>query len=118
MTSGIKTIIYPVEDLGRAKALFGRFLGVDPYMDEPYYVGFRVGDQDIGLDPNGHARGLTGPVAYWHVADIHESFKLLVDTGAAEKTAIEDVGGGKLVATLADPDGNTIGLIQTPDSAR
>jgi len=46
------TIIYPVEDLNRAKALFSKLLGVKPYVDESYYVGFKVGYQDIGLYPN------------------------------------------------------------------
>lgn len=64
MTSGMKTMIYPVRDLVRAKALYGSLLGVAPSMDEPYYAGFRVGDQEVGLDPNGHSQGLTGPVGY------------------------------------------------------
>lgn len=70
MTEGIRTIIYPVKDIVRAKGLFSKFLGVKPSMDEAYYVGFIVGGQDIGLDPNGHSQGMTGPVGYWHVDDI------------------------------------------------
>jgi predicted enzyme related to lactoylglutathione lyase len=114
MTSGIKTVIYPVKDLAQAKALYGNLLGVEPDMDEAYYVGFRVGDQDIGLDPHGHSKGMTGPVGYWHVDDINESLKGLVEAGAVEQQAIQDVGGGKLVASVTDADGNGIGLIQTP----
>jgi predicted enzyme related to lactoylglutathione lyase len=113
MTSGIKTVIYPVKDLAQAKALYGSLLGVEPDMDEAYYVGFRVGDQDIGLDPHGHSKGMTGPVGYWHVDDINESLKGLVEAGAVEQQAIQDVGGGKLVASVTDADGNGIGLIQT-----
>ena len=114
MTSGIKTVIYPVKDLAQAKALYGNLLGVEPAMDEAYYVGFRIGDQDIGLDPHGHSKGMTGPVGYWHVDDINESLKGLLDAGAVEQQAIQDVGGGKLVASVTDADGNGIGLIQTP----
>src|SRR4249920_1967270 len=114
MTSGIKTILYPVKDLARAKALYSNLLGVEPDMDEPYYVGFRVGDQDFGLDPNGHSKGMAGPIGYWHVDDINESLKGLLDAGAVELQAIQDVGGGKLVASVTDPDGNVIGLIQAP----
>lgn len=112
MTEGVKTIIYPVTDLARAKALYGAFLGVEPAMEEPYYVGYRVGDQDIGLDPNGHGRGLTGPLAYWHVPDIRESLQALLDAGAQPMHEVRDVGGGKLIASVKDPDGNPIGLIQ------
>jgi predicted enzyme related to lactoylglutathione lyase len=112
MTSGINTIIYPVKDLARAKALYGGLLGVDPQMDEAYYVGFNVAGQDIGLDPHGHSKGMTGPVSYWHVDDINESLKVLLDAGAVAQQAIQDVGGGKLVASVTDADGNVIGLIQ------
>ena len=70
MTKGIKTIIIPVRDLTAAKALYRTALDVEPYADRPYYVGFRVGDQEIGLDPNGHNHGMTGPVGYCHVDDV------------------------------------------------
>ena len=105
MTSGIKTVIYPVKDLAQAKALYGNLLGVEPAMDEAYYVGFRIGDQDIGLDPHGDSKGMTGPVGYWHVDDMNESLKGLLEAGAVEQQAIQDVGGGKLVASVTDADG-------------
>ncbi len=114
MTSGIRTIIYPVTDLARAKALYGALLGVAPNLDEAYYVGFRVGDQDIGLDPNGHSQGMTGPIGYWGVDDIAESLKQLLDAGAEAQQEVKDVGGGKLIASVKDADGNIIGLIQAP----
>ena len=112
MTSGIKTVIYPVKDLALAKALYGAILGVEPDMDEPYYVGFSVGGQHIGLDPNGHKNGMTGPVGYWHVENIHQSITGLLAAGAVEHQAIQDVGGHRLVASVTDADGNVIGLIQ------
>ena len=114
MTSGIRTIVFPVKDLARAKTLFGTLVGAAPYADEAYYVGLRVGDQEIGLDPNGHSQGMTGPVGYWHVEDIEKSLELLLDAGAETQQAVRDVGGGKLVATVTDPDGNVIGLVQSP----
>src|SRR5712692_10113389 len=114
MTEGIKTIIYPVKDLARAKALYGKLLDVKPDMDEAYYVGFSVGGQHIGLAPQGHAQGMTGPVGYWHVDDIRKSVKLLLDAGAQTQQEIKDVGGGKLIASIKDPDGNVIGLLQAP----
>jgi predicted enzyme related to lactoylglutathione lyase len=114
MTEGLKTIIYPVNDIARAKTLYGKLLGVKPTMDEAYYVGFRVGDQDVGLDPNGHSQGMTGPIGYWHVDDIKKSLKLLLQSGAQAQQEIKDVGGGKLIASVKDADGNVIGLIQSP----
>jgi predicted enzyme related to lactoylglutathione lyase len=114
MTTGIRTVIYPVKDLAGAKTLYAELSGAAPYADEPYYVGFRVGDQEIGLDPNGHSQGMTGPLGYWHVDDIKESLELLLDAGAEEQQAIRDVGGGKRIATVKDADGNVIGLLQSP----
>src|SRR5829696_3541924 len=83
MTEGVKTIMYPVTDLASAKTLYGELLGVEPYMDEPYYVGFNIEGQNIGLDPHGHSEGMTGPVAYRHVNDIEERLQALLDAGAA-----------------------------------
>lgn len=60
MNQGVRTFIYPVKDIARAKTLYSKLLGIEPYADEAYYVGFRVGDQEIGLDPNGHNAGMTG----------------------------------------------------------
>lgn len=112
MSEGIQTVIYPVMDLARAKAMFTALLGVEPVMDEPYYVGYRVAGQDIGLDPHGHSKGMTGPLAYWTVADIKASLQGLLDGGAETVQDVQDVGGGKLIASAKDADGNPIGLVQ------
>ena len=114
MNQGIKTIIYPVSDIAQAKKLYRALLGVEPLMDQPYYVGFKVGDQDVALDPNGHKQGMTGPLAYWHVDDIKKTLQLLLDGGAQTQQEIKDVGGGKLIASVKDADGNLIGLLQEP----
>jgi predicted enzyme related to lactoylglutathione lyase len=111
MTEGVKTIIYPVTDLAAAKAVFTELLG-KPDMDEVYYVGWRVAGQDVGLDPNGHSKGMTGPVSYWHVEDLNATLKSLLDAGAETVQKVQDVGGGKLVASVKDADGNLIGLLQ------
>jgi predicted enzyme related to lactoylglutathione lyase len=110
MTQGIKTIIYSAADITRAKALYTKLLGVDPYVENPYYVGFKIGDQDIGLTPNGQP----GPVAFWHVSDIENSLQLVLNAGGQTQQAVRDVGAGKLVATAKDAEGNLIGFIQMP----
>jgi predicted enzyme related to lactoylglutathione lyase len=112
MTEGVKTIIYPVKDLDRAKALFTALFGGAPESDTPYYVGWRVAGQDVGLDPNGHAQGLSGPVPYWHVDDIASSVQALIAAGGEVLQDAKDVGGGKLIAWVKDADGNVIGLLQ------
>jgi predicted enzyme related to lactoylglutathione lyase len=112
MTFGLKTVLYPVRDLASAKAIYSELLGVAPSMDEPYYVGFNVDGQDVGLDPNGHSHGMTGPVGYWHVDDLARSLDQLVAAGAEVQQPVRDVGGGKLIATVTDSDGNVLGLLQ------
>jgi predicted enzyme related to lactoylglutathione lyase len=113
-TSGMKTILYPVKDIAAAKQLYGSLLGVAPTMDEAYYVGFDVDGQHVGLDPNGHSKGMSGPIGYWHVDDISASLEALLAAGAETEQPVSDVGGGKLIATVKDADGNVIGLLQAP----
>jgi predicted enzyme related to lactoylglutathione lyase len=111
MATGIRTITVPVTDLGAATALYTTLLGVKPYVEQPYYVGFRPeGAPEVGLDPNGHASGSTGPITYWHVDDIAAAVAELVAAGATEKQAARPVGGGASTATVVDADGNVIGL--------
>jgi predicted enzyme related to lactoylglutathione lyase len=112
MNQGLKTIIYPVKDIAQAKALYTKLLGVEPTIDQPNYVGYSLAGQDIALDPNGHKKGLTGPVSYWHVTDLKQSMQQLLDAGSQVQQDVQHVGGGKLVAIVKDPDGNSIGLIQ------
>ena len=112
MSAAITTIIIPVKDLDQAKGLYGKLLGAEPYADAPYYVGFRVGDQEIGLNPHGHAEGMTGPVGYVDVTDIQATIAELTAAGAQQQGDVRDVGAGNLVAVLADADGNPIGLRQ------
>jgi len=112
--TNVKTIIYPVGDLSKAKEMFGGLVGAGPYMDEVYYVGYRPDGQDIGLDPNGHRQGMTGPTCYWHVPDIRQSLQRLLADGATLRQDVTDIGGGKLTALAVDADGNVIGLAQEP----
>ena len=112
MNHGMKTVIYPVKDIGQAKKLFGMLLGSEPTVDGPYYVGFKIGGQDIGLLPNGHAQGMNAPLGYFHVDDIKKTLEALVKEGAQIQQQVKDVGAGRLVASVKDADGNSIGLLQ------
>ena len=114
MNSGIRLVVYPVKDLAKAKALYKKLLGVEPYADGTYYIGFRIGEQEIGLDPNGHKNGLSGPLVYYQVDDIKQSLKTLLEAGAQEQQKVTDVGGGMLIASVKDADGSVIALRQNP----
>ncbi len=111
-TEGIKTVLHPVSDLAKAKPVYAALLGVEPESDESYYVGFVAEGQQIGLVPGGGKQGMTSPVAYWHVPDIEAKLAEVIAAGAILKEATRDVGGGRLVATVTDPDGNVLGLLQ------
>ena len=112
MSKGIQTILFPVENADSAKALFIKLLGADPIADTPYYVGFKVAGQDIGLVPGGHAQGMPGPVAHLHVDDIKASHQQVLDAGGQTVVDVRDVGNGRLVATVKDAEGNVFGLRQ------
>jgi predicted enzyme related to lactoylglutathione lyase len=109
---GIRTVLHPVSDLTKAKAVYTALLGTPPQTDSPYYVGFEAEGQHIGLVPDGGPQGMTSPVAYWHVRDIEAKLAEVTAAGATVTEAAHEVGGGRLVATVTDPDGNVLGLIQ------
>jgi predicted enzyme related to lactoylglutathione lyase len=111
-TFGIKTVLHPVSDLAAAKAVYTALLGVPPQADAPYYVGFDVDGQHIGLVPSGGPQGMTSPVAFWHVPDIEAKLAEVTAAGATVKEPAHKVGGSRLVATFTDPDGNVLGLVQ------
>jgi predicted enzyme related to lactoylglutathione lyase len=110
MKKSIKLLVYPVKDLRTAKNFYSNLLGVEPYADSTYYVGYRVGDLEVGLDPN----SIIGPIAYTDVADIQASLKELTELGAEIVQDIKDVGNGLLIAQVKDADGNVLGLRQHP----
>jgi predicted enzyme related to lactoylglutathione lyase len=111
-TQGIRTVLHPVSDLEAAKAVYTALLGAPPQTDGPYYVGYEAEGQQIGLVPGGGPQGMTSPVAHWHVSDIEAKLADVTAAGASVKEPPRDVGGGRLVATFTDPDGNVLGLIQ------
>ena len=111
-TQGIKTVLHPVSDVAKAKPVYAALLGVPPTTDDSYYVGFEAAGQQIGLVAGGGSQGMTSPVAFWHVSDIEAKLAEVTAAGATVKEPAHDVGGGRLVATVTDPDGNVLGLIQ------
>ncbi|HTJ49857.1 MAG TPA: VOC family protein [Cyclobacteriaceae bacterium] len=110
MNKGIKTVIYPVKDVNQSKTLFRKLLGVEPYSDQPYYVGFKIGDQDIGLVPS--TPDNSSMTAFYHIDNIKDSLQLLLDAGAEIIQDVKNVGGGRLIASAKDKDNNIIGLIE------
>jgi predicted enzyme related to lactoylglutathione lyase len=111
-TQGIQTVLHPVSDLAAAKAMYIALLGVEPQTDTPYYVGFEAAGQQIGLVPGGGPQGITSPVAFWHVHDIEAKLAEVTAAGATVVEPAHDVGGGRLVASITDPDGNVLGPLQ------
>lgn len=108
---GIKIVLHPVSDVEAAKGVYAALLGIQPQADSPYYVGFDVGGQHIGLVPGGGPQAMASPVAFWEVPDIDAKIGEMVAAGAEVKEEPHEVGGGRVVATLSDPDGNVLGLV-------
>ncbi len=113
--SGLRTVIYHVTDIARAKEWYARAVGAQPYFDEAFYVGFNVGGFELGLDPNGeHPGSGGGTVAYWGVLDVQQMLNHLLEIGAKLHEPAKDVGDGIKVASVLDPFGNVFGVIQNP----
>jgi predicted enzyme related to lactoylglutathione lyase len=113
MIRGLRTVAYHVTDLAQAKAWYGQVLGIEPYFDQPFYVGYSVGGFELGLVPDG-TPGPGGTVAYWGVPDAAAALRRLESLGAAVREPLQEVGGGIKVAAVADPFGNTFGVIENP----
>ncbi len=120
MVLGLRTVIYRVPDLQRAKSWYRAAFGVDPYFDQPFYVGFNIGGFELGLDPDtkGAKPGAGGVVAYWGVPKLDAAVEHFIGAGATLKSPAQDVGEGIRVATVADPFGNLVGLIENPHFGR
>lgn len=116
MILGLRTCAYHVrpDQFAEAKAWYTRFAGVAPYFDQPFYVGFCVGGFELGLLPDDGTPGPGGTVVYWGTADIEAEVARVVGLGATVVTPIQDVGEGIKTATLADPFGNLVGVIENP----
>lgn len=109
MNQGMCLLVYPAKDKEATKRLFQAVLGVEPYVDGPYYAGFRTGDLEIGLDPRGSS---SGPIAYWAVEDIRASLQRLIDAGAELVQDVRSVGPGRQIAQVKDAEGSTVGILQ------
>ena len=109
MLLGLRTVVYHVKDLASATAFYTGVVGHDPYFNEPFYVGFNVGGYELGLIPDGD-----GAATYWGTNDIVAEHSRLISIGARAHDAITDVGGGIKTATVMDPFGNVLGIIENP----
>ena len=116
MFLGLRTAVYTVKDLSKAKAWYANVLGIPAYFDQPFYVGFHVGGYELGLVPTedaGSQRARSG-TAYWGVSDAHAAYQRLLELGATAEEPITDVGEGILIGAVHDPFGNILGIIQNP----
>lgn len=113
---GLRTSIYKVADLAKAKDWYRRVLQIGPYFDEPFYVGFNVAGYELGLQPDDNAAARAGEsvVTYWGVTDVQSTYQTLLQLGASPHEAPTDVGSGIVVATVKDPWGNLFGIIHNP----
>lgn len=116
MIRGLRTVIYHVDDLQKAKTWYSEILGIEPYFDEAFYVGFNVAGFELGLDPDmeGVSDG-SRVVAYWGVEDLKAEYERLIALGAKRHSDILDVGGGIIIASFKDPSGNIFGIIENPN---
>ena len=113
---GLRTALYHAPDIAKAKAWYSQVLGIEPYFDQPFYVGFNVAGYELGLDPDASSTpgGSQGGVVYWGVSDAEGAHRRLISLGAAPRSPVTEVGEGIKVATVLDPFGNLFGIIENP----
>lgn len=113
---GLRTVKYTASDLAAAKAWYTKLLGIGPYFDEPFYVGFSVGGFELGITPDPEARAdrPEAGVAYWGVDDAEAAQRLLLSLGASDFEPVQDVGGDIKIGAVRDPFGNILGVVQNP----
>lgn len=116
MFQTLRTVIVHVPDLAAAKAWYAQATGTAPYFDEPFYVGFDIGGTELGLDPDpkAGAAGKGGTAPYWRVQNVDVALAHLLSIGGVESGAVQEVGGGIRVASVRDPFGNVVGVIEIP----
>lgn len=116
MFLGLRLAVYSAKDLAKAKAWYASVLGVQPYFDQPFYVGFNIHGYELGLvpEPQAAADRAAAGIAYWGVPDARAAYQRLLDLGATPREEIQDVGGGILAGTVHDPFGNVLGVIENP----
>lgn len=115
MIKGLRTVVYKVADLARAKAWYSQVVGVEPYFDEPFYVGYNVGGYELGLDPDPADVTVGNSVgAFWGVDDVKARIEEFRSNGIIIKDEPQEVGGGIVVASIIDPFGNVFGIIENP----
>lgn len=114
---GLRTTIYKVPDLEKAREWYAKAFQTEPYFDQPFYVGFNIQGYELGLQPiesDEHTIG-ENVLSYWGVNDVQKEYNRLIELGARTHEAPENVGGDIVVATVRDPWGNVIGVIYNPD---
>ncbi|HEU5103095.1 MAG TPA: VOC family protein [Roseiflexaceae bacterium] len=116
MFQGLRSLIFHAADLQAAKEWYSKAFGIQPYFDEPFYVGFNVGGYELGLDPDPSSATGTGTsaIAYWGVENVEVALARLVELGATDRLGVQDVGGDIRLASVVDPFGNVFGLIENP----
>lgn len=114
MIQGLRTVVYHVDDLSKARQWYASVLGHDPYFDQPFYVGFNVGGYELGLSPDVINTKGGSAYAYWGVGDCKAAYQRLLDLGAKAHEPPQEVGGDIVVATVTDPWGNIFGVIENP----
>ena len=111
---GLRTTVYMVDDVNKAKQWYSQAFGIKPYFDEPYYVGFNIRGFELGLMPSEPTEQSSGVISYWGVEDIQSAYDKLISLGATPLSPVSDVGGGIKLGVVTDPFGNPLGVIYNP----
>lgn len=124
MLQGPATVSFYADRVPQAARWYADLLGFAPYFErpgpegDPVYVEFRIGDfqTELGIiDSRFRAPEREGPggaILYWHVDDVAGAFARLLGSGAAEHQPVTVRGEGFVTASVVDPFGNVLGIME------
>jgi predicted enzyme related to lactoylglutathione lyase len=123
---GMATVSFWADDVPAAAAWYGQLLGVEPYFvrptaQNPQYIEFRLGDyqHELGIissdfkQPDAPTQP-GGAVLYWHVDDVQVMLDKVIAMGATAYQPLVQREAGFVTASVLDPFGNILGLMQNP----
>ncbi|WP_129336269.1 VOC family protein [Cellulomonas endophytica] len=119
---GMATLNLYAHDLEAADAWYTDLLGLPPYFRVPGgYLEWRVGDDEdeLGIIDARYrapddATAPGGAVVHWHVDDVAAALADLLARGATPHEPVRERGHGFRTASVVDPFGNLLGVMENP----
>lgn len=120
MIEGVVGVIIWTNRLEAMSEFYRNTLGLEPHSVRPDFVAFLWGGMRLSIGAHDHVQGLSKDpyriMINLSVADIHSFYEDTLARGVRYVRPPEREHWGGYVATLEDPDGNLLQLLQLRDA--